>query len=101
MLTCFHCKAEHPPDHYARVVHNKTALYGPWLGWRMAGRYLVGPDGQRVTPERLRGLAWRIEQEKRIDLAKIRKSGFSAAAGRVDHFPTLQIKPTGRDNRTG
>lgn len=75
MSTCLHCKAEHPPDHYDRVVHNKTALHGPWQGWRMAGRYLVGPDGQRITPERLRGLAWRVGQEERLDAAKARNSG--------------------------
>ena len=75
MSTCFHCNAEHPPDHYDRVVHNKTPLQGPWKGWRMAGQYLVGPGGERLTPERLRGLAWRMEHEASIDAAKARKSG--------------------------
>lgn len=58
LTTCFHCNAEHPEGHYERVVHNKTALYGPWTGWRMAGRFLVAPDRDRITPERLRGLLW-------------------------------------------
>ncbi|MFC7300202.1 DUF3653 domain-containing protein [Cognatiluteimonas weifangensis] len=44
---------------YARVIHNITPLYGPWAGWRMAGRVLVSPDGDRISPERLRGLLWR------------------------------------------
>ncbi len=58
MTTCFHCNAEHPFGHFERLVHNKTALSGPWAGWRMAGRELVAPDGMRISPERLRGLAW-------------------------------------------
>lgn len=59
MTTCFHCHAEHPEGHYERVVQNKTTLHGPWSGWRMAGRFLVAPDRERITPERLRGLLWR------------------------------------------
>lgn len=59
MTTCFHCHAEHSEGHYERVVHNKTALYGPWAGWRMAGRFLVAPDRERITPERLCGILWR------------------------------------------
>jgi hypothetical protein len=58
MVTCWHCKAESPAAHYERITHNKTALYGPWLGWRLAGRFLIGPL-VRITPERLSGIAWR------------------------------------------
>lgn len=58
MVTCWHCKAESPRAHYARIVENKTGLYGPWTGWRMAGRFLIAPSGQRITPERLRGMLW-------------------------------------------
>lgn len=52
--------------HYDRTVYNQTPLHGPWTGWRMAGRDLVTPDGVRLSPERLRGLAWRQEAEKRL-----------------------------------
>lgn len=69
MTTCLHCHTEHPEGHYERVVLNKTPLYGPWQGWRMAGRDLVAPDGCRYTPERLRGLAWRMEQSQRLNRA--------------------------------
>lgn len=34
-----------------RVIHNQTPLYGEWAGWRMAGRCLVSPDGDRISPE--------------------------------------------------
>jgi hypothetical protein len=36
-----------------------------WVGWRLRGRYLVSPDRQRISPERLRGLLWRDELELR------------------------------------
>lgn len=36
-----------------------------WNGWRFAGRFLVSPDGDRMTPERLRGLCWRDQLELR------------------------------------
>lgn len=56
MVRCWHCKAESPDEHHARVVHGVCALYGPWSGWRLAGRELVSPDGDRLSPERLRGI---------------------------------------------
>lgn len=48
---------------------NKTSLYGPWAGWRMAGRELIAPDNTRFTPERLKGLAWQIDASNRRNVA--------------------------------
>lgn len=73
MGRCRHCNCETDAEHYARVVHNKTPLHGPWAGWRMAGRELVSPDGQRFTTERLRGLAFRVEAEQRLERARARR----------------------------
>jgi len=42
---------------HEREVYNHLDLTGPWQGWRFRGRYLVSPDGSRLTPERLLGLA--------------------------------------------
>ena len=44
-----------------------------WPGWRFTegGRYLVTPDGEHLTQERLRGLAWRDEME-------LRRAGFAS-----------------------
>lgn len=50
---------------YDREVYNKTPLHDAWAGWRMAGRDLVAPDGQRINPQRLRGLMFRDELELR------------------------------------
>lgn len=66
MPKCWHCQAEFTEEHHLRIVYGTAPLYGPWMGWRTAGRYLIGPGGVRVTPERLRGLLWAEEQRKRV-----------------------------------
>jgi len=58
MPKCLHCLRESTAEHYDRVIYNQTALYGPWRGWRLAGRWLVSPDGDRLLPERLRGIVF-------------------------------------------
>lgn len=50
---------------YDRVVYNTTPLYGEWIGWRMAGRELVAPNGVRFRPDRLLAIAW---AEKRAEI---------------------------------
>jgi hypothetical protein len=45
---------------------NELDLVGDWSGWRLRGRYLVSPDGQRLTQERLRGPLWRDSGELRL-----------------------------------
>lgn len=42
-----------------RVVYGKTPLYGPWQGWRLAGRVLVSPVRDRVTCDDLAALLMR------------------------------------------
>ena len=59
---------------YALRVHNHTPLYGPWTGWRLAGRDLVSPDGTRFSPQRLRGLAWRQDASTRLERAAARNA---------------------------
>jgi hypothetical protein len=46
-------------------------LDGEWYGWRLRGRHLVSDDGQRMTPERMRGLMWRDKME-------LRRAGFAS-----------------------
>jgi hypothetical protein len=41
-------------------------LSGPFAGWSLRGNYLVSPHGDRMTPERLAGLAWRDQMELRL-----------------------------------
>lgn len=79
MPTCWHCQAETPTAHYERIVHNHTKLYGPWDGWRMAGRFLIapGPAG-RITPERLLGMLWE-ERARRSRVARVEQSQLTPA----------------------
>ena len=62
---------------HERLVHNRHELHGPWIGWRFAGRGLVSPDGDRINPERLRGIlfteALRRRYAKLSDGAKVRR----------------------------
>lgn len=39
-----------------------------WAGWRWSdsGRYLISPDGDKMTAQRLKGLLWRDAQELRL-----------------------------------
>lgn len=41
-------------------------LSGPFAGWSLRGNYLVSPHRDRMTPERLAGLAWRDQMELRL-----------------------------------
>lgn len=67
MPICYHCKAESPAAHYARIVENKTALYGEWDGWRMAGRFLIAPGkAGRILPSRLLGMLWQEHHARRV-----------------------------------
>lgn len=76
MPVCFHCNTESDVAHYERVVNNRTALHGPWSGWRMAGRYLVAPmAGGRITPEQLG--AHLAMQAQRAKLAAATRPGAS------------------------
>jgi hypothetical protein len=69
--------------HYARVVHGHTELRADWLGWKQRGRYLVAPDGQRISPERMRGIMWRMDAEARRDAAKARNAKAKVLQGCV------------------
>ena len=38
------------------VLYQRIDLTGTWQGWKLRGRELVSPDGDRISAERLRGL---------------------------------------------
>jgi Phage protein len=43
---------------YQFDVYGHLDLRGPWAGWRLRGRELVSPHGDRVSVTRLTGLLW-------------------------------------------
>jgi hypothetical protein len=59
-----------------------------WQGWRLRGRHLVSPDGERITTERLLGLLWR-------DQLELRRAGYAsrrrAEAARRDRQPVKVV----------
>jgi hypothetical protein len=67
---------------HERVVYNRQDLTGPWQGWRFRGRDLISPNGTRMSPERLQGLAWREHNEARLIQARSRKAATKAATDR-------------------
>lgn len=58
--------------HFRRVIDNHMPLHGPWAGWRMAGRDLVSPEGDRINARRLSGILW--AERTRVALAKQRRA---------------------------
>lgn len=77
---------DHPPCHVPGTKPNACAsalfawttagtgpLFGPWTGWRLAGRLLIGPGGERISPERLRGLVWTQETRQALDAAQAKR----------------------------
>ena len=43
-------------ERYFFEVFGKVDLRGDWQGWKIRGRELVSPDGDRINYRRLRGL---------------------------------------------
>jgi hypothetical protein len=43
---------------YALRVLQHADFEGDWLGWRLRGRWLISPHGDRVSVRRLAGLVW-------------------------------------------
>lgn len=66
--------------HYRRVIENHIHLSGAWAGWRLAGRDLVSPDRERISPERLRGLLFRQASEDRVSSAAARNRAARAVS---------------------
>ncbi|MCC8484903.1 hypothetical protein VDG62_15475 [Xanthomonas campestris pv. raphani] len=61
-------------DLHRRVVSNHVELTGPWAGWRLAGRDLVAPGGERIPERRLRGLLWRADASDLRDAPRARNA---------------------------
>lgn len=49
-------------------IPSKVEMHPAWERWRFTpeGRYLVAPDGQHITQQRMEGILWRDEQELRL-----------------------------------
>ncbi len=45
--------------HYRRRIHGTQDLPGDWNGWRLRGRHLISPSGERITVMELDRLLYR------------------------------------------
>lgn len=68
------CPNDCAQAHADRILRNHVELSGPWAGWRLAGRDLVAPSGERFPEQRLRGLLWRQDAEDIRDSARKRRA---------------------------
>lgn len=59
---------------YAEKVLGHIDLPGEWAGWRLRGKWLVSPDGERINPLRLRGILFREAGEKRLAKSEAAKA---------------------------
>lgn len=82
-----------PPTHEEALqfmsdaqVHQWIDLAGQWQGWKLRGRELVAPDGQRMSAQRLRGLLWRDEME-------LRRAGYASRrqAEKAKQSPKVRV----------
>lgn len=64
-----------------REAYNHVDLTGPWVGWKLRGRDLVSPDGMRLSPERVAGIAWREHNELRLEARRARAAAAAKARG--------------------
>lgn len=63
---------------YAEKVLGHLDLQADWAGWRIRGKWLISPEGDRINATRLRGILFRESMEKRRHKAGI-KSGHQEA----------------------
>ena len=80
--------------YYQAKVHNNIDLTRQWSGFKLRGRDLVAPDGQRITVQRINGILWRDEME-------LRKKGFASrrkaeADSRKNQLVKVVVIPLGQ-----
>ena len=87
-----------PPNNCAAALYNRTVngitpLYAEWSGWRLSGRWLVSPEGDRITPERLRGILWREQLRTRRLRAGQQEELSARPSGRRMQPPVRPLLP--------
>lgn len=65
---------------YDEKVLGHVDLSADWAGWRLRGRWLISPEGDRVNPLRLRGMLFREANDQRRHKAGSRNGQQSAGA---------------------
>lgn len=51
---------------YQEQVLSHLDLFGDWHGWKFRGKFLISPDGSRISRERLRGIIFMDEFKRKV-----------------------------------
>ena len=68
-------------------------LAGPWAGWKLRGKALVSPDGDKITPERLRGLLFTESLRRRRRASKAGVQGLAVSFAQEARGKILELAP--------
>lgn len=79
---------------YAEKVLGHVDLAADWAGWRLRGRWLISPEGDRINVQRLRGILFRETNEKRRHKAGT-ESGLQGAGAKVHRLRMSPTRPGG------
>jgi hypothetical protein len=81
------------PRNGPQIVEILTDTPPEWRGFQFRGRFLIGPDGDRITPDRLRGLLWRDKMElQQASYASRRRAELDRAmAGRIPKVKVIVV----------
>lgn len=77
---------------YAEKVLGHVDLAADWAGWRLRGRWLISPEGDRINAQRLRGILFREANEKRRHKAGD-QSGLQGAGAKVRQLRPSHVHP--------
>lgn len=56
---------------YGAKVLGHVDLTQDWAGWKIRGRWLISPDGDRINALRLRGLLFCEQGRKRVSQTRV------------------------------
>lgn len=59
--------------HYSQHVMHSLPLPGPWTGWRIQGRWLIGPRGRKISREHLERVLQGAEEGPESGPAQVRE----------------------------
>lgn len=78
---------------YQEKVLGHVDLAADWAGWKLRGKILISPDGDRINPERLRGILFRENGEKRVRKAEAHLRGPAILVEIRRGLPGVEVEP--------
>jgi Phage protein len=76
--------------HYKEEILHHVDLRGNWQGWKIRGKDLISPDGDRISTERLRGILYmEIAAKSKMKLTR-EKANLNNNSGQIIQFTKLK-----------